>query len=121
MLVFLLGELSPSSAGKLLKSLKCVCVCVSHISHVRLCDSMDCSPPDSSIHGILQARILEWVAISFSRGSSQPRDQTWVSALQADALPSEPPGKPPQMPVSLLGLIQISLRWDVFLIFEPFI
>ena len=37
---------------------------------------VDCSPPSSSIHGILQARILEWVAISFSRGSSQPRDQT---------------------------------------------
>ena len=35
-----------------------------------LCDPVDCSPPDSSIHGILQARILEWVAISFSRGSS---------------------------------------------------
>ena len=40
---------------------------------------MDCSPPGSSVHGILQARILEWVAISFSRGSSQPRDQTRVS------------------------------------------
>ena len=40
---------------------------------------MDCSLPGSSIHGIFQARILEWVAISFSRGSPQPRDQTWVS------------------------------------------
>ena len=39
------------------------------------------SPPGSSVHGILQARILEWVAISFSRGSSQPRDQTWVSHM----------------------------------------
>ena len=44
-------------------------------------DSMDCSPPGSSIHGIFQARVLEWVAISFSRGSSQPRDQTWVSHI----------------------------------------
>ena len=44
-----------------------------------LCDPVDHSPPDSSIHGILQARILEWVATSFSRGSSQPRDQTRVS------------------------------------------
>ena len=43
------------------------------------CDSMDCSPPGSSVHEIFQARILEWVAIYFSRGSSQPRDQTWVS------------------------------------------
>ena len=40
---------------------------------------MDCSLPGSSIHGIFQARILEWVTISFSRGSPQPRDQTWVS------------------------------------------
>ena len=39
-----------------------------------LCDPMDCSLPGSSVHGILQARILEWVAISFSRGSSRPRD-----------------------------------------------
>ena len=46
-----------------------------------LCDPMDCSLPGSSLHGILQARILEWVAISFSRGSSRPRDQTWVSRI----------------------------------------
>ena len=42
---------------------------------------MDCSPPGSSVHGILQARILEWVAISFSRGSSRPRDRTQVSCI----------------------------------------
>ena len=51
------------------------------LSHVRLCDPMDCSLPGSSVHGILQARILEWVAISFSRGSSQPRDQTRISCI----------------------------------------
>ena len=44
-------------------------------------DPMDCSPPGSSVHGIFQARVLEWVAISFSRGSSRPRDQTWVSRI----------------------------------------
>ena len=43
-----------------------------------LCDPMDCSPPGSSVHGILQARILEWIAIPFSRGSFWPRDQTRV-------------------------------------------
>ena len=43
-----------------------------------LCDPMDCSPPGSSVHGILQARILEWVAMPSSRGSSQPRDRTQV-------------------------------------------
>ena len=42
---------------------------------------MDHSPPGFSVHGILQARILEWVAVSFSRGSSLPRDQTWVSCV----------------------------------------
>ena len=50
---------------------------------------MDYSPPGFSVHGILQARILEWVAMHFSRGSSRLRDQTQV----ADSLPSEPPGK----------------------------
>ena len=43
-----------------------------------LCDPLDCSPPGSSVHGILQARTLEWAAISFSRVSSQHRDRTWV-------------------------------------------
>ena len=61
----------------------CVCVCV----HARaqscptLCDPMDCRLPGSSVHGILQARTLEWVAISSSRGSSQPRDWTHVSCI----------------------------------------
>ena len=48
-------------------------------SCLTLCNPMDCSPPGSTVHGILQARILEWVAMPFSRGSSWPRDQTWVS------------------------------------------
>ena len=46
-----------------------------------LCDSMDCSLLSSSVHGIFQAIVLEWIAISFSRGSSQPRDRTWVSRI----------------------------------------
>ena len=46
-----------------------------------LCDPMDCSPPGSLVHGIFQAWILEWVAISFSRGSSLPRDRTQVSRV----------------------------------------
>ena len=58
-----------------------------------LCDPMDCSPPGSSVHGVLQARILQWVAMPSSQGSSQPRDQTQSPTLQADSLPSEPPGK----------------------------
>ena len=46
-----------------------------------LCDPTDCSPPGSSVHGILQARILEWVAMPFSRGSSQLRDWTWIFCI----------------------------------------
>ena len=53
---------------------------------------MDCSPPGSSVHGILQARILEWIAISFSRGS--PGIEPGSPTLEAGALTSEPPGKP---------------------------
>ena len=62
----------------------CVCVCVLCVSHsvtVRLYNPMDCSPPGSSVHGVLQTRILVWVAISFSRGSSPPRNGTWVSCI----------------------------------------
>ena len=46
-----------------------------------LCDPMDCSSPVSSVHGILQIRILEWVAVPFSGGSSQPRDRILVSLI----------------------------------------
>ena len=55
---------------------------------------MDCSPPGSSVHGILQARILEWVAIPFSKGPSQPGIEPRSPALQADALLSESQGSP---------------------------
>ena len=55
-----------------------------------------CDPMDHTVHGILQARILEWVAYHFSRGSSQPRNRTKVSipALQVDSLPAELSGNP---------------------------
>ena len=64
----------------------CVCVCERERERVAqscltLCNPMDYSPGGSSVHGILQARILEWVAIPFSRGSSRPRDRTRVSCI----------------------------------------
>ena len=68
-----------------------VCVLVTQ-SCLTLCHPMDCSPPGSSLHGILQARILEWVAISASRGTS-PRILTCISCIEAVSLQSEPPGK----------------------------
>ena len=65
--------------------------------HLTLCD-----PKDYTIHGILQARILEWVVFPFSRGSSQPRSP----ALQEDSLPAEPQGTPKNTGVSSLSLLQ---------------
>ena len=91
--------------GKIASTM-CVCVCVSIVEYLlnkisydfliyslfnhvcsvaqsclTLCDPMDGSLPGSSVHGLFQARILEWVAISFCRGSSWPRGQTWVSCI----------------------------------------
>ena len=75
-----------------------VCKCAQLLqSGPTLCNSMDYSPPGSFAHGILQARILEWVAVPSSRGSSRPRDWTWVSCVSCIAgsfLTAESPGKP---------------------------
>ena len=68
--------MSPALAGKFFTT-----VCEVTQSCLTLCNPVDCSPPGSSVHGILQAIILEWVTISFSRGSSQPRDRTRVSCI----------------------------------------
>ena len=57
-----------------------------------LCDPMDCSPPGSSVHEILQTRILEWVAISSSKGSSRHRDRIHVSCVSCGAFTTEPSG-----------------------------
>ena len=59
------------------------------------CEPIDCSPPGSSVYGILQARILQWVVMPFSRGSSLSRDRTRVPALAAGFFTTRPPGKPP--------------------------
>ena len=62
---------------------ECICMWCAELLQLcpTLCDFMDCSPPGSSVHGILQARILEWVAMPSSRGSSEPRDRTQVSCV----------------------------------------
>ena len=59
-----------------------------------LCSPLDCSLPGSSTHEIFQARVLEWAAISFSRDLPDPGIEPGSPALQADALLSEPPGRP---------------------------
>ena len=77
---------------------KCACVLAKLLqSCLTLCDPMDCSLPGSSVHGILQARILEWVAMPSSRGPSRPRNQTPISCSSYSAgrfFTAEPPGKP---------------------------
>ena len=80
------------SYGSVLVSSACVRVCTQYC--LTVWDPMDCSPPDNSVHGISQARIPERVAISFSRGSSWPRDQTWVPYMAGGFFTIEPPGKP---------------------------
>ena len=69
-------------------------------SYPILCDLMDCSPPGSSVHGVLQAGILEWVAISYCRGSCRARDRTHISCgscTGADALPLSRLGSPSKL------------------------
>ena len=74
-----------SSPDVVVESLRCVWL---------FCDPMDSSLPGSSLHGILQARILGWVAISFSRDSSQPRDQTPSPTIVGGFFTTEPQGNP---------------------------
>ena len=70
-------------------------------TEVSLCDTMDCT-----VHGILQAKILQWVAFPFSQGSFQPRIEPRSPALQADSLPAETQGKPRNTWVGSLSLLQ---------------
>ena len=87
------------------------CACANLVFQLclTLCETMDCSLPGSSVHGTLKARILEWVAIPFSRGSCQPKDEPRSPALQADSLPSESPGKSKNT-----GVGSLSLPWGIF-------
>ena len=81
-----------------------VCVwALNGFSRVWLCDPMDCSPPGSSVHGILQARILERVAMPSSRGSSRPRD--WTMSLSSPALAGG-------FFITRVGIIRYATFWD---------
>ena len=82
-------------------------------SCLSLCDPVECSPPGSSVHGILQARILEWVAIPFSRGSAQPRDQIWVSCTAVRFFTVE-------LPVSSHLVVALLFCWWFPLLHESF-
>ena len=74
-------------------ALNCFC-CIVAKSCPTLCDPIDCKPPGSSVHRICQAGTLEWVAISFSRGSSWSKHQTHISCIAGGFFTAGPPGKP---------------------------
>ena len=87
--------------------------CVNSVAQscLTLCDPMDCSPPGSLVHGILQMRILEWVTIPFPRGSSQPGIEPVFPAPPALAdgfLPLVPPGKPVIKPYTASRMLLLS-------------
>ena len=95
--------MDPGDSGKILVGLylyyKLYSLCVCSVAQLclTLCDPMDCGLPGSFVHGILQARTLEWVAMPSSRGSSQPRDQTHMSCVSCIAgrcFTADSPGKP---------------------------
>ena len=80
---------------------------------------MGCSPPGSSGHGISQARMLEWIAISFSRGSSWLRDQTCISCIAGEFFTTEPPGKPTTVYLKLKIKVKVKLLSHVWLFVTP--
>ena len=92
-----------------------------------LCDLIVCSPPGSSVHGILKARMLEWVAISFSRGSFRPRDGTHVSFMAVGFSTTESLGKPVHMCTCIMYFyatgvyLNISIRTEIYMQFYEYI
>ena len=107
----------------------------SKVTHscLTLCDPMDCSLLSSSVHGIFQARLLEWIAISFLRGSSRPSNRTRVSRIAGrrdmlfnfsgflhKAIPSSKPQNTAKVVIGLLAHRQHSIRLSFFLFFQSF-
>ena len=107
-------------SGKIPHATGRACVCAKSLqSWLTLCDPMDYSLPVSSVLGILQARILEWVAMPFSRGSSWPRVQThvsWGSYIADGFSTTEPPGNP----TGLSCMALIMLMYFPFILLESF-
>ena len=97
--VFMCQPRSPNSSHSLITSAQSLqssatwVVCLTEAQRLTLCDLTDCSPPGSSVHGILQAGTVEWVAMTSSRGSSRPRDQTHIAG---GFFISEPEGEAPR-------------------------
>ena len=105
------GLPAPEHWALVLVKLSDSCMCSKSL-HLRptLCKPMDYSPPGSSVHGIFQARILEWVVIPFSNELPNPEIKPRSPALQADSLPSMPPGKPQNQSTISFKILQ-GLPW----------
>ena len=88
-----------------------LCACMLPQSCLALCDPINCGLPGSSVHRISQARILEWVAISFSRGSSWPRDGTPVSCIGQQILYHWATGEAPKLNPNLQGILLL-IAWS---------
>ena len=78
-------------------------------------DPLDCSPPGSSVHGFSQARVLEWVAISFPRGSSWHRDLIHVSVSAAGFITTEPPAKSKMKPLGRYQFSMSAASWSLYI------
>ena len=91
-------------------------VCMS-VKVAQSCPTL-CDPMDYTVHGILQARILEWVAYPFSSRSSRPRNRTRSLALQADSLPAKPQGKSKNTGVGSLSLLQIIFLTQEWILYQ---
>ena len=87
-----------------------MCVCLLAKWCRLLCNPMDYSPPGSSLHGIPQVRILEWVAIPFSRGSSWPKARTWVPGTAGGFFTTEPLGKPSSLYTPMLMMCTLVIQ-----------
>ena len=96
-----------------------MCIWYVLVSQLQLCKPMGCNLPGSSVHGILQARILGWVAIPFSRGSSWPRESsrcrgwTWVSCIAGKCFTVWPPGKLLIMVYNVIETIKLNTYMKV--------
>ena len=96
----------------------CCCCCLVTSVVLSLCNPVDCSPLGPSVHEILQARVLEWVVMPSSRGSSKPRDWTWVPCTAGRFFITELPGKPRQRGyVKITGWILSVPTWGVWLVY----
>ena len=90
----------------------CMCACVCTQLYPTLCNIINCSLPVSSVHGIFQARIMAWVAISYSRGSSQPRDRTHVFCIAGRFfLPLHHLGRECEVSVEVCEVILFKSNW----------